>query len=75
MQEDLEPVPLEVFALRVRRFFAVDVECALAPPWQSLDWHVDNRCSFCEYLGENRGQHEHHACAGPAEEQTTPGHD
>jgi hypothetical protein len=56
MQADLEPVPLEVFALRVRRFFAVDVECALAPPWQSLDWHVDNRCSFCEYLGESRGQ-------------------
>ncbi|BDV41537.1 hypothetical protein GURASL_04600 [Geotalea uraniireducens] len=56
MQEDLEPVPLEVFAFRVRRFFSVDVPNALGSHWQSLDWHVDNRCSFCEYLGENRGQ-------------------
>ena len=55
MQEDLEAVPLEVFAFRVRRFFSVDVPNALAPQWQSLDWHVDNRCSYCEYLGENRG--------------------
>lgn len=56
MQEDLEPVPLEVFAFRVRRFFSVDVPNSLDSHWQSLDWHVDNRCSFCEYLGENRGQ-------------------
>jgi len=55
MQEDLEHVPLEVFAFRVRRFFSVDVPNALGSHWQSLDWHVDNRCSFCEYLGENRG--------------------
>lgn len=56
MQEDLEPIPLEVFAFRVRRFFSVDVPNALGSHWQSLDWHVDNKCSFCEYLGENRGQ-------------------
>lgn len=54
MQNDLEPVPFEVFALRVRRFLQVDIVKALARPWQELEWHVDNRCSFCEYLGEER---------------------
>jgi hypothetical protein len=54
MQEDLEPVPFEVFALRIRRFLEVDVPQALAQQWQTLEWHVDNRCSFCEYLGEPR---------------------
>lgn len=54
MQEDLEPVPFEVFALRIRRFLQVEVPQALSQPWQSLEWHVDSRCSFCEYLGESR---------------------
>jgi len=55
MQDDLEPVPFEVFALRIRRFLSVDLHHALSQQWQALEWHVDNRCSFCEYLGENRG--------------------
>jgi DNA replication ATP-dependent helicase Dna2 len=54
MQKDLEAVPFEVFALRIRRFLQVDVPQALAQQWRSLEWHVDNRCSFCEYLGEPR---------------------
>ncbi len=54
MQEDLEPVPFEVFVLRVRRFLQVEVPAALSIPWRAQDWHVDNRCSFCEYLGEDR---------------------
>ena len=54
MQEDLEVIPFEVFALRIRRFLQVDVPHALGQPWRSLEWHVDNRCSFCEYLGEPR---------------------
>lgn len=54
MQQDLEPVPFEVFALRVRRFFQIDLVQALSNPWQNLEWHVDSRCSFCEYLGEER---------------------
>jgi DNA replication ATP-dependent helicase Dna2 len=55
MQKDLEPAPFEVFALRTRRFFQVELPRVLGTPWQALEWHVDNRCSFCEYLGENRG--------------------
>jgi hypothetical protein len=54
MEKDLEPVPFEVFALRIRRFLQVDVVQALSQPWQTLEWHVDSRCSFCEYLGEER---------------------
>ncbi|MCY4481281.1 MAG: ATP-binding protein [Spirochaetaceae bacterium] len=65
MQEDLEFVPFEVFALRIRRFLQVDVPQALAQPWRSLEWHVDNRCSFCEYLGEPRP-------ARPSDPQVAP---
>ncbi len=54
MQEDLEGSPFEVFAFRVRRFFQSDLPMALAKHWSNLDFHVDNRCSFCEYLGEER---------------------
>jgi hypothetical protein len=65
MQEDLEPVPFDVFALRIRRFLQVEVPQALSQPWQSLEWHVDSRCSFCEYLGENRP-------ASPTDPHTAP---
>lgn len=56
MQEDLESSPFEVFAFRVRRFYLNDLAGALAKQWNELDFHVDNRCSFCEYLGEDRPQ-------------------
>jgi DNA replication ATP-dependent helicase/nuclease Dna2 len=52
MEEDLEPVPFEVFALRLRHFFLEELQEVLATPsWQNLEWHVDNRCKGCEYLG------------------------
>ena len=54
MQEDLEPVPFDVFVIRVRRFLQFDVPTALSKQWRAHEWHVDNRCSFCEYLGEER---------------------
>ena len=54
MQPDLELVPFEVFVLRVRRFLRFEVPDALSKPWDAQEWHVDNRCSFCEYLGEDR---------------------
>ena len=65
MQEDLEAVPFEVFALRIRRFFRVDIPQVVAQPWRSLEWHVDNRCSFCEYIGEPRP-------ASPSDPQVEP---
>jgi DNA replication ATP-dependent helicase Dna2 len=54
MEDDLEAVPFEVFAFRLRRFLQCDLREALSTPWQDHDWHVDNRCSGCEYLGYPR---------------------
>ena len=65
MQEDLESVPFEVFALRVRKFLRHDVPAALAKHWREQQWHVDTRCSYCEYLGEER-------LPGTAHEQSLP---
>lgn len=54
LEQDLELAPFEVFAIRIRRFLAVEVPTILARPWRDLEWHVDNRCGTCEYLGEPR---------------------
>jgi len=51
LNEDLEPVELGVFAPRLRRFFQDELPRALGTRWGQLDWHVDNRCIGCEYLG------------------------
>lgn len=57
LQEDLELVPLEVFAFRLRRFLRHDLPGVLnsAVSWRELEWHVDNRCKGCEYLGYDWG--------------------
>ncbi|MBI5531782.1 MAG: AAA family ATPase [Deltaproteobacteria bacterium] len=65
MQEDLETSPFEVFAFRVRRFFQADLPTALTNHWSALDFHVDNRCSFCEYLGEDRPPSQHDPKVAP----------
>ena len=72
MQEDLELVPFEVFVLRVRRFLQFDVPAALAQPWNAHEWHVDNRCSFCEYLGEDRPPSSSDPCAAPHPDHCLP---
>lgn len=51
LDEDLEPLPFDVFAPRVRRFFTHDLPSALDGDWRDLDWHVDHRCKGCDYLG------------------------
>jgi len=51
MEQDLELVPFEVFAFRIHRFLHEELAAVLTVPWQELDWHVDNRCKGCEYLG------------------------
>lgn len=52
MQEDLEPVPFEVFASFIRHFLRVDVKKALSEhPWECFSWHLDNRCIGCDYIG------------------------
>jgi DNA replication ATP-dependent helicase Dna2 len=51
LSEDLEVVPFEVFALRLKRILQETVPEVLRTPWQQLDWHVDNRCRICNFLG------------------------
>lgn len=51
LAEDLEIVPFGVFAPRLRRFFQSELQAVLSAPWTNLEWHVDNRCIGCEYLG------------------------
>ncbi len=67
MAEDLEPLPFDVFAPRVRRFLREDVQEALSRSWREAPWHVDNRCQGCENLGypwrdregNSTAQHDH----------------
>lgn len=49
--DDLEIVPFGVFAPRLRRFFQSELQTVLSSTWTNLEWHVDNRCIGCEYLG------------------------
>jgi hypothetical protein len=51
MEGDLELLPFEVFSARVRRFLQHDVPEVLAQAWDEADWHVDNRCKGCDFLG------------------------
>ena len=50
--DDLETVDFSVFFQTVDHFFKSDLPRVLATPdWRSLDWHVDSRCSACDFLG------------------------
>lgn len=51
LEEDIEIGEFRVFAPRLRRFFQEELDTILSSAWQQLDWHVDNRCLGCEYLG------------------------
>jgi DNA replication ATP-dependent helicase Dna2 len=51
-KQDLETMPPEVVLGRVSRFLRHDLRIVLADPsWRNLPWHVDHRCSGCDYLG------------------------
>lgn len=52
LQRELETVPFDVFAPRIRHFFQRDIfQVLTCENWQDLDWHVDTRCKGCDYLG------------------------
>jgi DNA replication ATP-dependent helicase Dna2 len=51
LEQDLEIAPFDTFVAWLRRFFAETLPEVLATPWQELPWHVDFRCSGCEFLG------------------------
>lgn len=64
LARDLELVPFEVFAYRLRRFFGEELPEVLSVPWKELPWHVDNRCKGCDNLGYpwvSRGERTDHS--------------
>lgn len=69
LDADLEDMPPEVVLGRVQRFLQVDLRDVLAEPdWRSLPWHVDSRCSGCDYLGYRWSRHDNEAAeAGGAD--------
>ena len=49
---DLEKVDFQIFFQTVSHFFSQDLPRVLAvTDWTQLDWHVDSRCSSCDFLG------------------------
>lgn len=76
LEMDLELAPYEVFALRLQHFFQEELlEVLITPSWETLEWHVDNRCQGCSYLGypwihaqHEQGVHANH-CMPMAERQ------
>jgi len=55
LEQDLEPAHFDVFALRLRQILQRDLpEVLAARAWQTIPFHVDNRCTGCEYLGYPR---------------------
>ena len=62
LDADLEPMPPEVVLGRVQRFLRVDLRQVLSEPdWRALDWHIDNRCAGCDYLGYRWARHDNEA--------------
>lgn len=52
---DLEKVDFQIFFQSVSHFFHQDLPRVLAAAdWTALDWHVDSRCSTCDFLGHRR---------------------
>ena len=51
-ENDLEVAPVEAFAPRLRDLFANALPTLLKTPWTDTAYHVDYRCSGCEFLGD-----------------------
>lgn len=50
--QDIEFVDFETFFQAVDHFFKEDLPRVMgATDWRRLDWHVDSRCSNCDFLG------------------------
>lgn len=57
LREDCDAVPFRFYIQTVRRFFRESLPRVIAAGdanWQALDWHVDSRCSSCDWLGYGR---------------------
>ena len=72
LETDLETMPPEVVLDRVARFLTVDLREALGnADWRALPWHVDHRCSGCDYLGYRWSSHDEQHADDPED----PDHD
>lgn len=76
---DLERVDFPIFFQTVSHFFNQDLPRVLAiADWAALDWHVDSRCSACDFLGHRNwlrasdrailDAHRSHYCVTAAED-------
>lgn len=54
LTKDCDSVPFNFYIQTVRRFFKEDIPRVLQngrEDWTQLDWHVDAKCSSCDWLG------------------------
>jgi hypothetical protein len=76
---ELEHVEFSIFFQSVDHFFRQDLLRVLAAQaWTDLDWHVDSRCSACDFLGHRNwlraadratlDAHRDHYCVTSAED-------
>ena len=73
LEADLEAMPPEVVLGRIQRFLCVDLREVLSEPdWRALDWHIDNRCAGCDYLGYRWSRHNNEAAEGRPDEGPPP---
>ena len=73
LETDLEGMPPEVILGRIQRFLRVDLREVLSEPdWRALDWHIDNRCAGCDYLGYRWSRHDNEAAEGRPDDGRPP---
>lgn len=70
---DCEDINFRFYMPAVMRFFREDIPRVVAigdADWQGLDWHVDSRCTACDWLGIDKWANS----ADKAKIQSRPGH-
>lgn len=73
LDSDLEAMPPEVVIGRVQRFLSVDLREVLGEAdWRALPWHIDHRCSGCDYLGYRWSRHDDEAAETAAPRGAAP---
>lgn len=55
LEGDLELALFDVFAPRIRSLLTEELPRLLSTHWSNLDWHVDQRCKGCEFVGYQWG--------------------
>lgn len=53
VQDDLVTAPVPVFVSTLQTFFNDTLPTVIEAPWQSLPFHVSQKCKGCDFLGDN----------------------